>query len=190
MTSGHPEALVPRWPSMTPTVGKDPQALSVARGLRRRLCAAASGSAQTSQPGSGAPRRGSRQTHTDKELLIGYVVPFLPCPPAKRATDSDLLDLPLTTSGARSTGMLHLPEVCGEPERRAALLCTTSAHLLRTASSRSRLHARARMPLRVDEHLTVRRALRPWLHGESAGGRCKQPGRDRALYCVGQCRQQ
>jgi len=61
--------------------------------------------------------------------------------------------------------MLHLTEVCGEPERRAALLSTTSAHLLRTASSRSRLHARARMRLRADEHLTVRRALRPRLHG-------------------------
>jgi len=46
------------------------------------------------------------------------------------------------------------------------------------------------MRLRADEHLTVRRALRPWLHGELAGGRCTQPGRDRALYCVGQCRQQ
>ena len=123
---------------------------------------------QTSQPESGAPRRGSRQTHTDEELLVGYVVPFLPCPPAKRVTDSDLLDLPLTTSGARPTGMLHLTEVCGEPERRAALLSTTSAHLLRTASSRSRLHARARMRLRADGHLTVRRALRPRLHGETA----------------------
>jgi len=64
--------------------------------------------------------------------------------------------------------MLHLTEVCGEPERRAALLSTTSTHLLRTASSRSRLYARARMRLRADEHLTVRRALRPGLHGESA----------------------
>ena len=98
-------------------------------------------------------------------MLVGYVVPFLPCPPAKRAMDSDLLDLPLTTSGARPTGMLHL---CGEPERRAALLSTTLAHVLRTASSQSRLDARARMRLRADEHLTVKRALRPRLHRESA----------------------
>jgi len=157
---------------MAPTVGKDPQASSFARGLRRRLCAAAGGPAQTSQPGSGAPRRGSRQTHTDEELLVGCVVPFLPCPPAERASASECEDLPLTTSGARPTGMLHLPEVCGAPERRAALLSTTSAHPLRTASSRSRLHARARMRLRADEHLTVRRALRPRLHGESADVVC------------------
>ena len=97
--------------------------------------------------------------------FVRYIDPSLLCPPAKRATDSDLLDLPLTVSGARPTGMLHLTEVCGEPERRAALLSTTSAHLLRTASSGSRLHARARMHLRADEHLTVRRALRPRLHG-------------------------
>jgi len=59
---------------------------------------------QTGQPSSGGPRRGSRQTHTDEELLVGYVDPSLPCPPAKRATDGDLLDLPLATSGARPTG--------------------------------------------------------------------------------------
>ena len=85
-------------------------------------------------------------------------------------------------SGARPTGMLHLTEVCGETERRAELLFTTLAHLLRTASSRSRLHARARMCLRADDHLTVKHArmclraddhltvkhaLRPRLHGES-----------------------
>ena len=73
-----------------------------------------------------------------------------------------------SATNTRPTGMLHLPEVCGEPERKAALLSTTSAHLLRTASSRSQLHSRARMRLRADEHLTVRRALRPKLHGESA----------------------
>ena len=173
---------------MAPTVGKDPQASSVARGLRRRLCAAASGPAQTGQPGFGGPWRGSRQTPTKEELLVRYVVPFLPCAPAERASASECEDLPLTTSGARPTGMLHLPEVCGEPERRAALLSTTSAHLLHTASSQSRLHARARMHLRADRHLTVWRALRPGLHGESAD--VVQPGRDRALYCVGQCRQQ
>jgi len=126
------------------------------------------GLAQTCQPGFRGPRRGSRQALTKEVLLVGYVDPPLPCVPAKRATDSDLLDLPLTTSGAHSAGMLHYPEVCGEPGRRAALLSTTSAHLLRTASSRSRLHTTAQMRLRADEHLTARRALRPRLQGESA----------------------
>jgi len=153
---------------MAPTVGKDPQASSVARGLRHRLCAAASGSAQTGQPSSGGPWPGTEQVRTKEALLVGYVVPFLPCPPAERASASECEDLPLTTSGARPTGMLHLTEVCGEPERRAALLSTTLAHVLRTASSQSRLDARARMRLRADEHLTVRRALRPRLHRESA----------------------
>jgi len=173
---------------MAPTVGKDPQASSVARGLRHRLCAAASGPAQTGQPSSGGPWPGTEQVRTKEALLVGYVVPFLPCPPAERASASECEDLPLTTSGARPTGILHLPEVCGEPERRAALLSTTSAHLLRTASSQSRHHARARMHLRADGHLTVWRSLRRGLHGESAD--VVQPGRDRALYCVGRCRQQ
>jgi len=114
--------------------------------------------------------------------------PFPPVPAPERASANECEDLPLTTSGARPTGILHLPEVCGELERRAALLSTTSAHLLRTASSQSRLHARARMHLRADGHLTVWRALRRGLHGESAD--VVQPGRDRALYCVGRCRQQ
>jgi len=111
----------------------------------------------------GGPWRGSRQTPTKEELLVRCVVPFLPRAPAERASASECEDLPLTTSGARptGTGMLHLPEVCGEPERTAALLSTISALMLRTASSRSGLHARARMRLRADEHLTVRRALRP-----------------------------
>jgi len=170
--------------------GQGPASLIRRARSEAQTLTAAGRPAQTGQPCFGGPWRRSRQTPTKEELLVRYVVPFLPCAPAKRATDGDLLDLPLTTSDARPTGMLHLTEVCGEPERRAALLSTTSAHLLRTASSRSRLHARARMRLRADEHLTVRRALRPWLHGESAGGRCTQPGRDRALYCVGQYRQQ
>jgi len=34
-------------------------------------------------------------------LFVGYIDPSLPCPPAKRARDSDLLDLPPTMSGAR-----------------------------------------------------------------------------------------
>ena len=153
---------------MAPTMGKDPQASSVARGLRRRLCAAARGPAQTGQPSSGGPWPGTEQVRTKEALLVGYVDPSLPCMPAERASASECEDLPLTTSGARPTGMLHLPEVCGEPERRAALLSTTSAHVLRTASSQSRLHARAWMRLRADDHLTARRALRRRLHGESA----------------------
>jgi len=113
--------------------GKDPRASSVARGLRRRLCAAASGPAQTGQPGSGVSWRGTEQTRIDEDLLVRYVDPSLPCAPTERPSASKCEDLALTTSGACPTGMLYLPEVCGEPERKAALLSTTSAHLLRTA---------------------------------------------------------
>ena len=114
-----------------------------------------------------------------------------PFPPvrARRARDRwRPIGLALTTSGARPTGMLHLAEVCGEPERRAALLSTTSAHLLCTAASRSRLHARARMRLRADEHLTGARAAPE--AARRVGRRRTQPGRDRALYCVGRYGQQ
>jgi len=45
-------------PPIAPTVGKDPRASTVARGLRRRLCAAAGGPAQTGQPGPLSARLG------------------------------------------------------------------------------------------------------------------------------------
>jgi len=35
-------------------------------------------------------------------------LPPLPCSPAERASANEGEDLPLTTSGARPTGMLHL----------------------------------------------------------------------------------
>jgi len=73
--------------------------LSVARGLRRRLCAAAGRPAQTGQPGFGGPWRGTKQKRIDEELLVRYVVPFLPCAPAERASASECEDLPLTANG-------------------------------------------------------------------------------------------
>jgi len=114
-------------------------------------------------------------------------------PPSARvlAIASECEDLPLTTSGARPTGMQECsisisqrsaarlsaePRCYQQPRRTHCALPRPEAISIR--------HTTAQMHLRADEHLTARRALRaaPEAAGR-VGQRPAQPGRNSALYC-------